>query len=326
MKWQGREGSSNVEDARGSSGGGFSGGGSPMVIGGGGLGCFGIIIMIIIALMGGNPMDYIDMTNGGQTQQQEQTQTQDNGATTGGNGSQDNPFETGNVKKEAEEVDSKTDKSLDEHGQFASVVLKDTEDVWHEVFKKHDRTYTEPKLVLYSNGVRSGCGNASSQMGPFYCPTDQKIYIDLTFMDELDKKFQAPGDFAMAYVIAHEVGHHVQNELGILPKFHQLRNQLSESEYNKYSVAVELQADYLAGVYAKHAQEMGYTDEGDLEEAIKAAHAVGDDTIQEKAIGRANPDTFTHGSSADRMAWFKKGYEAGDLSQGDTFKSLGLEF
>lgn len=315
MKWQGRQGSSNVEDARGS-GGGFSGGGSPMVIGGGGLGCFGIIIIIIIMLMGGNPMDYIDMTNGGQQTEQQQPQ----------NDSQDNPFETGNVKKEAEQVDEQTEKSLDDRGQFASVVLKDTEDVWHKLFKDNNRTYTEPKLVLYTDGVRSGCGNASKQMGPFYCPTDQKIYIDLSFMDELDKKFNAPGDFGMAYVIAHEVGHHVQNELGILPKFHQLRNQLSETEYNKYSVAVELQADYLAGVYAKHAQEMGYTDEGDLEEAIKAAHAVGDDTIQEKAIGRANPDTFTHGSSADRMAWFKRGYEAGDFSKGNTFKAMGLDF
>lgn len=322
MKWQGRQGSSNVEDARGS-GGGFSGGGSPMVIGGGGMGCLGVIAVIIFMLMGGNPGDLGGVLGGDPSQQE---QTQDNGATSGDSGSQDNPFETGNVKKEAEQVDTKTEQSLDERGQFASVVLKDTEDVWHELFKKYDRTYTEPKLVLYTDGVRSGCGNASAQMGPFYCPTDQKVYIDLSFMDELDKKFNAPGDFAMAYVIAHEVGHHVQNELGILPKFHQLRNQLSESEYNKYSVAVELQADYLAGVYAKHAQEMGYTDEGDLEEAIKAAHAVGDDTIQEKAIGRANPDTFTHGSSADRMKWFKKGYEAGDLSEGDTFKALGLEF
>lgn len=322
MKWQGRQGSSNVEDARGS-GGGFSGGGSPMVIGGGGMGCLGVIAMIIFILMGGNPGDLGGVLGGDPSQQE---QTQDNGATSGGSGSQDNPFETGNVKKEAEQVDTKTEQSLDERGQFASVVLKDTEDVWHELFKKYDRTYTEPKLVLYTDGVRSGCGNASAQMGPFYCPTDQKVYIDLSFMDELDKKFNAPGDFAMAYVIAHEVGHHVQNELGILPKFHQLRNQLSETEYNKYSVAVELQADYLAGVYAKYAQEMGYTDEGDLEEAIKAAHAVGDDTIQEKAIGRANPDTFTHGSSADRMKWFKKGYEAGDLSEGDTFKALGLEF
>lgn len=322
MKWQGRQGSSNVEDARGS-GGGFSGGGSPMVIGGGGMGCLGVIAVIIFMLMGGNPGDLGGVLGGDPSQQE---QTQDNGATSGDSGSQDNPFETGNVKKEAEQVDTKTEQSLDERGQFASVVLKDTEDVWHELFKKYDRTYTEPKLVLYTDGVRSGCGNASAQMGPFYCPTDQKVYIDLSFMDELDKKFNAPGDFAMAYVIAHEVGHHVQNELGILPKFHQLRNQLSETEYNKYSVAVELQADYLAGVYAKHAQEMGYTDEGDLEEAIKAAHAVGDDTIQEKAIGRANPDTFTHGSSADRMKWFKKGYEAGDLSEGDTFKALGLEF
>ncbi|QUR94199.1 neutral zinc metallopeptidase [Macrococcoides canis] len=313
MKWQGRQGSSNVEDARGS--GGFSGGGSPMVIGGGGMGCLGIIVMIVIALMGGNPMDYM----GGESQPtQTQNQQQDNG--------NNDVFDTGNVKTDAGNDGAATEQSLDDRGQFASVVLKDTEDVWHKIFQDYDKSYTEPKMVLYSDAVRSGCGQASSQMGPFYCPVDQKIYIDLSFMDELDQKFDAPGDFAMAYVIAHEVGHHVQNELGILPKFHQLRNQLSETEYNKYSVAVELQADYFAGVYAKHAQEMGYTDDGDLEEAIKAAHAVGDDTIQENALGRANPDTFTHGSSAERMDWFKRGYEAGDFSQGNTFKARGLDF
>ncbi|UBH13483.1 neutral zinc metallopeptidase [Macrococcus armenti] len=317
MKWQGRQGSSNVEDARGSSSGGFSGG-SPMVIGGGGMGCLGIIVMIIFVLMGGNINDLGSMMGGQESQQQTQNQQNDNG--------NNDVFDTGNVKTDAGNDGTATQKSLDERGQFASVVLKDTEDVWHEIFKKYDKTYTEPKLVLYSDGVRSGCGQASSQMGPFYCPVDKKVYIDLSFMDELDKKFNAPGDFAMAYVIAHEVGHHVQNELGILPKFHQLRNQLSEKEYNKYSVAVELQADYFAGVYAKHAQEMGYTDEGDLEEAIRAAHAVGDDTIQENALGRANPDTFTHGSSQERMEWFKRGYEAGDFSQGNTFKARGLEF
>ena len=270
MKWQGRQGSSNVEDARGS--GGFSGG-SPMVIGGGGMGCLGIIVMIIIVLMGGNPMDYM----GGESQS---TQTQNQQQNNGNN----DVFDTGNVKTDAGNDGAATEQSLDERGQFASVVLKDTEDVWHKIFQDYDKSYTEPRMVLYSDAVRSGCGQASAQMGPFYCPVDQKIYIDLSFMDELDQKFDAPGDFAMAYVIAHEVGHHVQNELGILPKFHQLRNQLSETEYNKYSVAVELQADYFAGVYAKHAQEMGYTDDGDLEEAIKAAHAVGDDTIQKNAL------------------------------------------
>lgn len=312
MKWQGRQGSSNVEDARGS--GGFSGG-SPMVIGGGGMGCLGIIVMIIIVLMGGNPMDYM----GGESQS---TQTQNQQQNNGNN----DVFDTGNVKTDAGNDGAATEQSLDERGQFASVVLKDTEDVWHKIFQDYDKSYTEPRMVLYSDAVRSGCGQASAQMGPFYCPVDQKIYIDLSFMDELDQKFDAPGDFAMAYVIAHEVGHHVQNELGILPKFHQLRNQLSETEYNKYSVAVELQADYFAGVYAKHAQEMGYTDDGDLEEAIKAAHAVGDDTIQKNALGRANPDTFTHGSSVERMDWFKRGYEAGDFSQGNTFKARGLDF
>lgn len=315
MRWQDRSGSSNVEDARGSSGGGFSS--RRVAAGGGGIGCLGIIIVIVVMLMGGNPNDVIDiMTGGQQTQQSPSSNSTSN---------QDDGITNANVK--TENVNSKdTEKKLDERGQFASVVLKDTEDVWHKIFEKENMKYTEPKLLLYSDSYPSGCGTADKRMGPFYCPTDQKVYIDLSFMDELDKKYNAPGDFAFAYVIAHEVGHHVQNELGILNKFHRLRNQLSEKEYNKYSVAIELQADYLAGVYAHHAKEMGYTDEGDLEEAIQASHAVGDDTLQEQTLGRANPDTFTHGSSAQRMEWFKKGYEAGDLSQGNTFKALGLDF
>ncbi len=180
-------------------------------------------------------------------------------------------------------------------------------------------------MVLFSNAVSTGCGNAGSEMGPFYCPADEKLYIDLTFMDELDQRFQAPGDFAMAYVIAHEVGHHVQNQLGTADKVNRLRQQLSEKEFNRYSVAMELQADYYAGVYAHYEQKMGVTEEGDIEEAIKAAHAVGDDTLQEQSMGRVNTDTFTHGSSADRMKWFKKGYETGDIRGGNTFSEMGLE-
>ncbi|TDM02518.1 KPN_02809 family neutral zinc metallopeptidase [Macrococcus carouselicus] len=290
MDWQGRQGSSNVQDIRGG-GGGFPGGG--MAAGGGGLGCLGIIVAIIYMMMGGNPGDIL----GGATGQQQQTQQQS----------------------------SETSQSVDERKQFASVVLKDTEDVWNSIFEKHGRTYHEPTLVLFSDGVNTACGSASSSMGPFYCPGDQKLYIDLTFMDQLEQQFNAPGDFAMAYVIAHEVGHHVQYELGISDRVNQLRQQLSESEFNKYSVALELQADYFAGVYAHYEQEAGVTDEGDFEEAIKAAHAVGDDTLQRNATGRVNPESFTHGTSEQRMKWFKKGFESGDINGGDTFSALGLQ-
>lgn len=293
MEWQGREGSSNVQDVGGSGGSGLPGGG--MMMGGGGIGCLGIIIAIIYMMMGGNPGDIL---GGGSTDTQQTQQTQ----------------QSSSVSEEEQA-----------RKQFAGVVLKDTETVWHKLFNEEGRTYHEPTMILYKGAVNTGCGQGSTDMGPFYCPADQKVYLDLSFMDELDQRFQAPGDFAMAYVIAHEVGHHVQNELGIADKVNQKRQELSEKQFLKYSVAMELQADYFAGVYAHYEKEMGVTDEGDIEEAIKAAHAVGDDTLQEQSMGRVDTDTFTHGSSADRMKWFKKGYESGDMNGGDTFSAMGLD-
>ncbi|OKP87603.1 neutral zinc metallopeptidase [Paenibacillus sp. P32E] len=248
MKWQGRRGSSNVEDRRGMGGGG-------KVIGGG---IGGIIIVVIVTLLsGGNARDILG------------------GLTSG-------------------------------------------------VFQEEGKTYQDPTLVLYTGSVDSACGTATSAVGPFYCPGDAKLYIDLSFYDELQQRFQAPGDFAMAYVIAHEVGHHVQTLLGTTEKLDSVRQSLSEKEYNKYQVRFELQADYLAGVWAKHAQGMNLLEEGDLDEALTAASAVGDDTIQKQAQGYAVPDSFTHGTSEQRKRWFYKGFHSGTIEGGDTFNATEL--
>ncbi len=205
--------------------------------------------------------------------------------------------------------------------QFVSVVLHDTEDVWGDLM----RNYQQPKLVLFSDAVQSACGSASSATGPFYCPGDQKVYIDLSFFRELKERFGAPGDFAMAYVVAHEVGHHIQNLMGTSDKVHSLQQQSGQREGNKLSVKLELQADFLAGVWANHAQKMKQIlQPGDIEEALKAANAIGDDRLQEESQGRVVPDAFTHGTSAQRMYWFKKGYQTGDVNQGDTFDDPGL--
>jgi len=212
----------------------------------------------------------------------------------------------------------------DSQAQFVSVVLKYTEDVWHDVFNKYGRTYEEPKLDLFTGATQSACGYASSATGPFYCPGDEDVYIDLSFYDELQNRFGAPGDFAMAYVIAHEVGHHVQKLLGTSDKMDRLRQQLSEEEYNRYSVALELQADFYAGVWAHYVQGKGLLERGDIEEALNAANAIGDDRLQKEAQGYVVPETFTHGTSAQRMYWFKKGYETGDINQGNTFEAAGL--
>lgn len=206
-----------------------------------------------------------------------------------------------------------------EMGEFVSVVLNDTEVVWTTVFEDYDMSYQAANLVLYSDSMNTGCGYASSSVGPFYCSKDQTIYIDLIFYKQLRTQFNAPGDFAMAYVIAHEVGHHIQYLTGILDEYNSLRSQLSTSEFNKLTVRLELQADYLAGVWAKHVQGMGYLEEGDLDEALNAASAVGDDRIQEQATGRVNPDNFTHGTSKQRSTWFYKGFTNGDLEEWDTF-------
>lgn len=203
--------------------------------------------------------------------------------------------------------------------QFVSKVLGTTEDHWHKVFQAEGRTYHEPKLVFYTGRTNTGCGLGQASAGPFYCPTDKKIYLDISFYKELTSKYKAIGDFAMAYVIAHEVGHHVQNELGILGKYHRMQQGLSEKERNAISVRIELQADYLAGVWARSIQDRNLLDVGDIEEAMNAAHAVGDDTLQKQAYGYSVPDSFTHGTSEQRMRWFKSGYEYGDLQHGDTF-------
>ncbi|MGH6894596.1 MAG: KPN_02809 family neutral zinc metallopeptidase [Dongiaceae bacterium] len=206
--------------------------------------------------------------------------------------------------------------------EFVAVVLADTEDTWHELLPAVGAQYREPKLVLFSGGADSACGFAQSVVGPFYCPGDEKVYLDLDFFEELSRRFRAPGDFAGAYVIAHEVGHHVQNALGIEEKVRQTRAGIGEAEANALSVRVELQADCFAGVWANHAhQERGLLEPGDIEEALTAASAVGDDMLQKQTTGRVVPDSFTHGTSAQRMHWFEAGYRSGNLTDCDTFSS-----
>ncbi len=195
--------------------------------------------------------------------------------------------------------------------EFVSAVLAQTEDVWHKVFAKHNARYKEPKLVLFRQSVQSGCGFASAQTGPFYCPPDQKVYLDLSFFDELKRRHNAPGDFAQAYVIAHEIGHHVQNLAGTLKKSHALKAKSSKKDANAVQVKVELQADCYAGIWAHHVNTL--LDEGDIQEALNAASAIGDDTLQKQAQGYVVPDAFTHGSSKERMAWFQKGYRSGKM-------------
>lgn len=282
MEWKGRKQSKNVEDQRGKSGGGLALGG--------GLGGLGIIIVIIYALLGGNPTDMLN--NSSTTQQTTQSSSYE-------------------ATEEEQEM-----------AEFVSVVLADTENVWTDVFKENGLTYKEPKLVLFTNSVATACGNATSAIGPFYCPGDQKVYIDLSFYKELKDQFKAPGDFAMAYVVAHEVGHHVQYLLGTSTKVSQKQSQVSKAEANRLSVKLELQADYYAGVFANHNSE--YLDADDFEEAVRAANAIGDDTLQKQAQGYAVPDTFTHGTSAQRVEWLNKGYKYGDLNHGDTFNASGL--
>lgn len=289
MKWKNRRTSSNVEDRRGmgrSGSGGIGGIGGKGMMGGG----LGLIIFLIIAFLGG---DIGSMLNPGIV----------------------NPGTEAPYESTAED---------DELAQFVSVVLADTEDVWAQIFRDNGRTYQEPELVLYNDRVESACGVAGSSTGPFYCPADRKIYIDLSFYRELGQRFGAPGDFAMAYVVAHEVGHHVQTLLGISQQVQDLRGKLSEAEFNTYLVRLELQADYLAGVFANYVHGKGYLEEGDLEEAINAANAIGDDRLQKQAQGYVVPDSFTHGTSEQRMRWFKRGFEYGDLQHGDTFNTDDL--
>jgi len=215
-------------------------------------------------------------------------------------------------------------KAQDQEVHFVKTILAETEDVWTQLLQKAGKDYPDPTLVLFTNSTESACGYASSATGPFYCPGDEKLYIDLSFYDELQNRFHAGGDFAMAYVVAHEVGHHIQKLLGISDKIDRLREQLSEQEFNKYSVRLELQADYFAGVWAHYEQGKGILEKGDIEEALNAANAIGDDRLQKEAQGYVVPESFTHGTSEQRMHWFKKGFDTGDINQGNTFETSDL--
>ncbi len=320
MRWEGHRESSNIEDRRddggdeggfggGSGGGSFGGGfgGLPINLGGGGIGT--ILIMLVIAwVLGINPLTLLSgMPVGPGSSRQAYEQAQ--------------PRPTSPMRN-------------DQLSRFVAVVLGDTEDRWREILPAQagelvpqaaGMRYQEPKLVLFSGQTRSPCGAANAASGPFYCPSDRKVYIDLAFYDELKTRFRAPGDFAQAYVVAHENGHHIQNILGILPAFNQARARMSEREANRASVKVELQADCFAGVWAHYAQkERDFIEPGDIDEALNAASRIGDDSIQKTMRGYVVPDSFTHGSSAQRVKWFKVGFESGRLGTCDTFKASSL--
>lgn len=304
MRWQGREESSNVEDRRGEGGrGGLPGGGFRIPVGGGGMRRAGgpgigmiVVIMIILWFLGINPLTVLQGGNidlGGPSSQSIGSQEQASGGE-------------------------------DEMRRFVGVVLKETEDTWTDVFRASGETYPKPKLVLFTNQIGSACGFASAASGPFYCPGDQRVYIDLAFYDELKRRFKAPGDFAQAYVIAHEVGHHVQNVLGILPKFNEARRTMSERQANAMSIRVELQADCFAGVWAADAERKGLLESGDLDEALNAATQIGDDAIQKRTQGYVVPESFNHGTSEQRKRWLRAGYESASLDACDTFNANPL--
>jgi predicted metalloprotease len=266
-----------------------SSGGRRIVVGGG----IGTVILVVVyLLLGGNPQALFDSQQGAQLSQ------------------------PGQIDNQA---------PRDEASKFVAVVLADTEDAWHEIFRQMGRQYEEPKLVLFTDMTRSGCGFASGASGPFYCPEDRRVYIDLGFYRLLQERLGAGGDFAQAYVIAHEVGHHVQNLLGISDRVQAARGRVSQSEYNRLSVRLELQADFLAGVWARYADRVKHVVEaGDIEEAMRAASAIGDDRLQHSSRGYVVPDSFTHGTSEQRVRWFRRGYETGDLRQGDAFNAPDL--
>lgn len=285
MKWKGRRQSSNVEDRRGMSS-------SSKLIGGGGL--IGIIILLISVFGGESGSQLAPILDQFTQNSQIENQTQ--------------------RELSPEEI---------EIGEFVSTVFAATEDVWKTIFEENGMTYEDPGMVLFTGQVNTACGNATSSSGPFYCPADRKVYMDLDFFQELENRFGGSGgDFAIAYVIAHEVGHHVQTLLGISSKVRQLQNGRSAIEVNKLTVKQELQADFYAGVWAHHMEQ--YLEEGDIDEALSAANAVGDDAIQKRVQGHVTPDSFTHGTSAQRKKWFTKGYTTGDISQGDTFSAKDL--
>lgn len=292
MKWEGNRESDNVEDARsGGGGGGFRLGG------GRGIG-LGTVAVALVAgwVFGINPLTVLGLLSG-----------------------------DGGGAPQSQQAPAQRPPADDKLAQFVSVVLADTEDVWREQFKQMGSTYREPKLRLFRGSEPTACGRGEAAMGPFYCPGDQKVYIDLTFYETMRTRMGAPGDFAQAYVIAHEVGHHVQNLLGISGKVDSMRGKVSEAQQNALSVRLELQADCFAGVWAHHAQNARQIlEQGDLEEALNAASQIGDDTLQRKSRGTVQPETFTHGSSAQRVAWFKKGTQTGSVAQCNTFEARSL--
>ncbi|PSJ58273.1 KPN_02809 family neutral zinc metallopeptidase [Pseudaminobacter soli (ex Li et al. 2025)] len=298
MLWRGRRQSDNVEDDRdqGGYGGGVGpGGGFRIPVGGasGGLSLSGIIIIVVIYFVlkaiGIDPMMVLD----------------------GGEGP--GPGST--------QISRNAPQSNDEMKQFVATVLAETEDTWSGIFQANGLKYEDPKLVLFTGQTRSGCGFASAASGPFYCPEDRKVYLDLSFYNQLDRQFGASGDFAQAYVLAHEVGHHVQNLLGILPKVNRMRQSMSEEQSNAMSVRVELQADCFAGIWGHYTGQKGLLEKGDLEEALNAAKQIGDDTLQRRSQGYVVPETFNHGTSAQRMKWFKRGFDSGKVADCDTFNN-----
>ncbi|CNE06583.1 neutral zinc metallopeptidase [Yersinia nurmii] len=286
MRWQGRRESDNVEDRRGASSGG--GGGFRPPIGGKG----GLVILIVVLVAGYYGVDLTPLLNGSDPAQQ----------TT--------PQSSAPISPKDEQM-----------AKFTKVVLADTEDTWKPIFQKMGKTYQDPKLVMYRGATRTGCGTGQSVMGPFYCPADSTVYIDLSFYEDMKNKLGAGGDFAQAYVIAHEVGHHVQHLLGIDAKVRQQQQGASQVEANRLSVKMELQADCFAGVWGKAMDEQQVLEEGDLQEALNAAQAIGDDRLQQKSQGRVVPDSFTHGTSQQRYTWFNRGFESGDPNSCDTFAS-----
>ncbi|MGP4690320.1 KPN_02809 family neutral zinc metallopeptidase [Agrobacterium cavarae] len=297
MQWRGRRQSDNIEDRRGMSTGGMGGGGGfrlPTGGRGGGIGIGGLVVILLISwALGINPLTLL---SGGDTYSDSGSQQQQSGTRPQG-------------------------QSSDETTAFVRTILAETEDTWGKIFQASGETYQKPTLVLFSGQVRSACGNATSASGPFYCPVDRKVYLDTDFFRELSQRFGASGDFAQAYVIAHEVGHHVQNLTGVLPEFNQRRQSMSESQANALSVKVELQADCYAGIWGKSTQQKGILEAGDLEEALNAAHQIGDDTLQKKTQGYVVPDSFNHGTSAQRVEWFRRGFESGRVEDCDTFSA-----
>ncbi len=315
MEWRGRRQSSNIEDRRGGGfGGGMRmpggfggrGGGFRIPMGrssGGRMGGGSIVTLVIVLgilwMAGINPLQLLGSMSDG------------------GGGPAGSTIERPNVA-------GRTTPPRDEAGQFVATVLADTEDVWSRIFAANGETYQKPTLVLFENQTQSGCGFASAATGPFYCPVDRKVYIDLAFYDELRRRFEAPGDFAQAYVLAHEVGHHVQNLTGILPRFEAARQRMSETEANAYSVRVELQADCYAGIWAHDTEQQGFVEAGDIDEALNAATQIGDDAIQKRMQGYVVPETFNHGTSEQRRSWFRRGYQSGDPQQCDTINADGV--